>query len=43
MYIINSKLNSLEDGFKVGETVTITYYDRSSGEIKTTQATLNKN
>ena len=42
MYIINSKLNSLEDGFKVGETVTITYYDRSSGEIKTTQAVLKK-
>lgn len=43
MYIINSKLNSLEDGLKVGEVVTITYYDRSTDSIKTTQATLKKN
>ena len=43
MYIINSKLNSLETGLKVGEEVTITYYDRSSGQIKTAQAVLKKN
>lgn len=41
-HIINSKLNSLIDGFKVGETVTITYYDRSSNKVKTVDVILKK-
>jgi serine protease Do len=41
-HIINSKLNSLIDGFKVGETVTITYYDRSSNKVKTVDVVLKK-
>ena len=41
-HIINSKLNSLVDGFKVGETVIIEYYDRSSNSIKTVQVVLKK-
>ena len=34
MYVINSKFNSLIEGFQVGETISITYYDRSSNTIK---------
>jgi hypothetical protein len=41
-HIINSKLNSLVDGFKVGETVVIEYYDRSSNSVKTVQVVLKK-
>lgn len=41
-YIINSKLNSLTNGFKVGETVTIKYYDNSSDSIKTVDVVLQK-
>lgn len=41
-YIINAKLNSLTDGFKVGETVTIKYYDNSSDSIKTVKVVLQK-
>lgn len=41
-HIINSKLNSLVDGFKVGETVTVEYYDRSSNKIKTVDVILKK-
>lgn len=41
-YIINSKLNSLTNGFKVGETVTIKYYDNSSDSIKTVDVILKK-
>ena len=33
MYIVNSKFNSLIEGFQVGEEITITYYDRSSNQI----------
>ncbi len=40
MYIVNSKLNSLIDGFRVGETVTIKYYDRSSNQVKTVDVVL---
>ena len=41
-HIINSKLNSLVDGFKIGETVLIEYYDRSSDSIKTIEVVLKK-
>lgn len=41
-HIINSKLNSLVDGFKVGETVLIEYYDRSSNSIKKVEVVLKK-
>ena len=41
-HIINSKLNSLIDGFKIGETVLIEYYDRSSNTIKTVNVVLKK-
>ena len=41
-HIINSKLNSLVDGFKIGETVLIEYYDRSSNKIKTVEVVLKK-
>ncbi len=41
-HIVNSKLNSLVDGFKVGETVIIEYYDRSSNQIKTVNVVLKK-
>lgn len=41
-HIINSKLNSLTDGFKIGETVLIEYYDRSSNSIKTVEVVLKK-
>jgi S1-C subfamily serine protease len=37
--IITAKLNSLVD-YKVGDVVTIKYYDRSSNSIKTTNVTL---
>ena len=40
MYIVNSKLNSLIEGFQVGETVTIKYYDRSSNSIKSVDVIL---
>ena len=45
--IINDLLTPLNgevliDGFKVGETVTITYYDRSSNEVKTVDVILKK-
>lgn len=33
MYIVNSKFNSLIEGFQVGEEITITYYDRSLNQI----------
>lgn len=41
-YIINSKLNSLSDGFKIGQTVEIKYYDNSSDSIKTVNVVLKK-
>ena len=39
-YILTAKLNSLVDGFKVGEEITIKYYDHLSKTVKTTTATL---
>jgi len=39
-YVLNAKLNSLVNGFKVGETVTIKYYDHVTKTIKTTTAVL---
>ena len=40
MYIVNSKLNSLITGFKVGETISVTYFDRSENVIKTIDVVL---
>ena len=39
-YILTAKLNSLVEGYKVGETVTLTYYDHLSKSVKEVQVIL---